>query len=385
MRITKVSIWHVATPKLHPVIVEVETNQGISGIGEAGIAYGVGGTAAAGMAKDLAARFLLGRDPRRIEQLWSEMYDHSFWAKGGGPIVFAGISALETALWDIKARSLGVPVFELLGGRVGEDAPVYCNGWYGDAETPDDFVRAVERPLRDGWTALKCYPLARRVGASLRHVTRRAVDREGAQLAVARVAAIRKAVGPDITLMVDLSGGLTTADTIRLCRELEEYDLAFIEEPADPFDNDALAEIAGALETPVAAGERHYTRQGFRRLLEAGGVGIVQPDAANTGGLMEAKKICAMAEAWNMRAAPHNCGSTLATATMVQLAASLTNLATLECYPYFRSEPGYVEVLENAPEDRMRGGRIAWEDAPGLGVTLARERLAPYLFAELVA
>jgi galactonate dehydratase len=278
-----------------------------------------------------------------------------------------------------------VPVFELLGGRVQEDAPVYCNGWYGDAETPAEFARAAERPLRDGWTALKCYPLARRVGASLRHVTRRAVDREGVELAVARVKALREAVGPEVALMVDLSGGLTTAETIRLCRRLEEFDLAFIEEPADPFDDAALAAVAGALDTPVAAGERHCTRHGFRRLLEAGGVGIVQPDIGNTGGMMEAKLICGMAEAWNLRAAPHNCGSTLATAMMLQLGACLTNLMTLECYPYFRGEPGYVEVLEDAPEDRMRNGRIAFTDAPGLGVTLARERLAPFLWAEVTA
>jgi galactonate dehydratase len=385
VRITKATIWLVRTPKLHPVILEIATDEGLTGIGEAGIAYGTGGTAAAGMVKDLAARFLIGRDPRRIEALLADMHDQSFWAKGGGPIIGAGISAIEIALWDIKGKSLGAPVHELLGGCVTEDAPVYCNGWYGGAETPDDFARAAERPLRDGWTALKCYPLARRVGTALRHVSRRAVDRDAADLAVARVAAIRDAIGPRVALMVDLSGGLTTAETIRLCRRLEEHDLDFIEEPADPADNAALGSIAAAIGTPVAAGERHYGRAGFRRLLEAGGAAILQPDACNTGGLLEAKKICAMGEAWNCRAAPHNCGSTLATAAMLALGATLPNLMTLECYPYFRSEPGYVDVLEDPPEARIRAGRVTWGDASGLGATLARARLAPHLFAEVTA
>src|SRR3982751_405599 len=118
MKVDTVNIYLVTTGKLHPVIVELVTDDGITGIGEAAIAYGLGGTAAAGMVKDLAERLIVGRDPSRIEALWSEMYDHSFWAKGGGAIVFAGISAIEQALWDIKGKALGVPVYELLGGRM---------------------------------------------------------------------------------------------------------------------------------------------------------------------------------------------------------------------------------------------------------------------------
>ena len=112
---------------------------------------------AAGMVKDLAAR-IVGRDPSRIEELWSELYDHSFWAKGGGAIVFAGISAIEQALWDIKGKSLGVPVYELLGGRMRDTVPVYANGWYGAASTPAELAKAAERPLRDGYKALEMLP-----------------------------------------------------------------------------------------------------------------------------------------------------------------------------------------------------------------------------------
>jgi galactonate dehydratase len=380
MRVESVNVYLVTAGKLHPVIVEVITDEGIVGIGEAAIAYGIGGTAAAGMAKDLAAR-ILGRDPSRIEELWSEMYDHSFWAKGGGPIVFAGISAIEQALWDIKGKALGVPVYELLGGRMRDEIRVYANGWYGASRTPAELAKAAERPLRDGYKALKCYPLAQWDGGGLRHVTNRQIDRGFANLAFEKVRTLREAVGPEIELMLDLSGGLTTDETIRLCRRFEELDITWIEEPADPFDIGALKKISDQVRIPVAVGERLYTRHGFRKIFEAQAADVVQPDVGNTGGIMEVKKIAAMAEAYNMRVAPHNCASALSTAASLQVAACIPNFMTQEIYPYFPERPGYVQVLEDSPEERIRGGFVAVPTGPGLGVALSCERLRPFLWA----
>lgn len=385
MRIAKVDIYLVRSGRLHPVIVEITTDEGLAGIGEAAIAYGVGGTAAAGMVKDLAERFVVGRDPARIEAIWSEMYDQSFWAKGGGAIVFAAMSAIETALWDIKGKALGAPIYELFGGKVRDEIRVYANGWYGAAQTPAELAKAAERPLKDGYDALKCYPLAVMDGHGLRHVSCRMVDRDFADLAFAKIKALREAVGPKVELMLDLSGGLTTDETIRLCRRFEALDISFIEEPADPFDVGALTRIGQQVAIPIAVGERLYTRQAFRKVLEPQAVGILQPDVGNTGGLMEVKKIAAMAEAYNMRVAPHNCASALSTAASLQVSAALVNFMTQEIYPYFPSLPGYVQVLEDSPEERIRNGKVALTDAPGLGVTLARERLQPFLFARCEA
>jgi len=384
MKIERANVYLVTAGKLHPVIVEVETDEGITGIGEAAIAYGVGGTAAAGMAKDLAQR-IIGRDPSRIEELWSEMYDHSFWAKGGGAIVFAGISAIEQALWDIKGKALGVPVYELLGGRMRDEVRVYATGWYGAARTPGELAQTAERPLRDGYKALKCYPLAEWDGGGLRHVTNRQVDRAFADLAFEKVKALRGAVGPEIEIMLDLSGGLTTGETIRLCRRFEELDIAWIEEPADPFDVGALKTISEKVAIPVAVGERLYTRHSFRKIFELHAADIVQPDVGNTGGLMEVKKIAAMAEAYNMRVAPHNCASALSTAASLQVAACIPNFMTQEIYPYFPERGGYVQVLEDSPEDRIKNGFIPLPETPGLGVALATERLAPFLWAQCKA
>jgi len=383
MKVDTVNIYLVTTGKLHPVVVELVTDEGITGIGEAAIAYGLGGTAAAGMIKDLAERMIVGRDPSRIEALWSEMYDHSFWAKGGGAIVFAGISAIEQALWDIKGKALGVPVCELLGGKIRDTVRVYANGWYGAARTPVQFAEAAERPLRDGYRALKCYPLAAPDENGLRHVSARHVDRGFANLAFEKIKALRSAVGPDVELMLDLSGGLTTGETIRLCRRFEELDITFIEEPADPFDVGALKKISERVNIPVAVGERLYTRHGFRKVFEQHAADIVQPDVGNTGGLMEVKKIAAMAEAYNMQVAPHNCGSTLSTAAALQISSCIANFTTLEIYPYFPERPGYVQVLEDPPEARIRDGLLEVGGGPGLGVTLASERLAPFRWAQI--
>lgn len=384
MKIDSANIYLVPAGKLHPVLVELLTDEGVTGIGEAAIAYGVGGTACAGMVKDLAAR-IVGRDPSRIEELWSELYDHSFWAKGGGAIVFAGISAIEQALWDIKGKALGVPVYELLGGRMRDTVPVYANGWYGAASTPAELAKAAERPLRDGYKALKCYPLAVWDGGGLRHVTHRQVDRGFANLAFEKVKTLREAAGWEIEIMLDLSGGLTTDETIRLCRRFEALDIAWIEEPADPFDVGALKKISERVAIPVAVGERIYTRHGFRRIFEPHAADIVQPDVGNTGGLMEAKKIAAMAEAYNMRVAPHNCASALSTAASLQLAANIPNFMTQEIYPYFPERPGYVQVLQDSPEDRIKDGFLPVPTGPGLGVTLDAERLAPFLWSRCEA
>jgi len=383
MKIDAVQIYLVRSGNLHPVLITIRTDEGITGIGEAAIAYGLGGTAAAGMIKDFAERMLLGRDPSRIEELWSEMYDHSFWAKGGGAIVFAAISAIEQALWDIKGKQLGVPVYELLGGPMRDGVPVYANGWYGRAQTPDDFARAVERPLREGYRALKFYPLAVPDAHGLRHVSRRAVDRAFADLAVAKVKAVRDAIGPEIELMLDLSGGLTTDETIRLCHRVQQFDIAWVEEPCDPFDVGALVRFSREIDIPVAVGERLYTRHAFRRIFEPQAVDIVQPDAGNTGGIMECKKISAMAESYNMRVAPHNCASALSTAVALQVSACIANFMTLEIYPYFPEQPRYVQVLEHSPEDRIRDGYLPLSREAGLGVTVAEDRLRPYLFADI--
>jgi galactonate dehydratase len=379
MKIVEAKIYLVTVGNLHPILLELATDEGLTGAGEAALAYGIGGTAAAGMVKDLVERMVMGRDPMRAEELWSEMYDHSFWAKGGGAVVFAGISAVEQALWDIKGKALGVPIYQLLGGKFRDRVRVYANGWSYKCVTPDDYARAAERVVRDGYDALKCYPLSTpNPAGGIRHASLRSVDRSFAELAVERVKAVRTAVGPAVDIMCDLSGALTTDRTIALCRALEELDLLFIEEPADPFDIGALRKISERVDIPIALGERIYTRYGFRPILESGAADILQPDIGNTGGIMEVKKIAAMAEAYNLRIQPHICASPLSTAAALQLDACIANFMIQELYPY--RPPELFALVDAAPECEVKAGTMPIPERPGLGVNLAAQRVAPFLW-----
>jgi galactonate dehydratase len=386
LKVTGVRIYLVEVGGRHPVLAQVLTDKGITGVGEAAVAYGTGATAAAGMIKDLAREFLLGKDPFAIEAIWSDMYDHTFWAKGGGPIIFAGISAIEQALWDIKGKYLGVPIYELLGGKVRDKARVYANGWSFRCVTPADFARQAERVVADGYTALKFYPLATAEldnDGHIRHVAHRSIDRDAEIRAVESVKAVRGAIGPKIDLMLDMSAELTTDAIIRLGRRLEEYDIMFLEEPVDPFDVEALKKVSDQIHIPIATGERIYTRYGFRRILELHAADVLQPDIGNTGGIMEVKKIAAMAEVYNMRIQPHNCASPVSTAAALQLDACIPNFLIQELYPY--RIPEHFALVDRAPELDARNGYVPISDRPGLGVELVEARVRPYLWANVRA
>src|ERR1017187_1543654 len=194
LKVTGCRIYIATIDGRYPVLVQLLTDQGVTGVGDAAVAYGTGAASTAAMIKELVQQFVLGKDPFGIEAIWSDMYDHTFWAKGGGTIIFAGISAIEQALWDIKGKCLGVPVYEMLGGKMRDKVRVYANGWYGAAQTPAQMAETAERPLRDAYSALKCYPLASTDANGLRHVSSRSVDRDFANLAFEKIKALRAAV-----------------------------------------------------------------------------------------------------------------------------------------------------------------------------------------------
>ncbi|RVU13215.1 mandelate racemase/muconate lactonizing enzyme family protein [Methylobacterium oryzihabitans] len=387
MRVRRIRVYVVESGGLRPVILEMTTDDGTVGLGEAALAYGLGGTAAAAMIGELCERCVLGRDPFRIEAIWSEMVDQSFWAKGGGPVVFAAMSAIEQALVDIKARALGVPAYDLLGGRVHDALPAYANGWYFGCTDAADLPRFAAAAVADGYDALKAYPLATILETGrLRHPSRRGVsDGDLRRRGVAVVAALRAALGPGPSLMLDLSGGLTPDETIRFCREVEDFDIAFVEEPADPFDPQALAKIAAGISQPIAVGERVYTRYGFRDLLAGRAIDILQPDLGNTGGILEGRKIAAMAEAYGVKVQPHVCASALSTAIAMHFSAATPNIALQEHFPYWARIPGHTELLENPIEERVSGGTIPVLDAAGYGVTLRADVLGDCRRVELRA
>jgi len=158
LKVTGCKIYIAAIDGRYPTLVQLLTDQGVTGVGDAAVAYGTGATAAAAMVKELIQQFVVGKDPFAIEAIWSDMYDHTFWAKGGGSIIFAGISAIEQALWDIKGKCLGVPVYEMLGGKMRDKVRVYANGWSFRCTQPSEFAREAQRVVKDGYKALNSIP-----------------------------------------------------------------------------------------------------------------------------------------------------------------------------------------------------------------------------------
>jgi galactonate dehydratase len=378
LTIENMRVFNINGGGLHPVIIELKTKDGITGYGEAAVAYGVGANAVAGMLSDLAPR-VIGCDATYPRHIWHEIYDNSFWTKGGGAIVFAALSAIDHALWDIKAKALGVPVYELFGAKFESTLEVYANGWNSKHDDVIGWAKAAERPLAEGYKILKCYPLATEAkGSTLRHVQRRQLGDEAFRRAIDRVKLLRKVVGPDIGLMLDLSGGLNNDQLIRFMDVCAQLDLIWVEEPLDAFNLQGMRNLAGRWPIPIAAGERVYTRNGFRNLLETGGVDIVMPDIGNCGGMFELVQIAAMAEAYNVRVSVHNCASSLCTAISMQAIAATAMAMPLETYPYFSDANDYVQVLKNPPEKSVVNGKLTLPTSPGMGAEVDLTAITPF-------
>ena len=372
MKITSVDIYDIkldatAATQWNPVVIRINTDEGIYGLGEVGLAYGVGAPAGLGMVKHLAERFLIGSDPFRAEQLWDEMYRRTFWAQGGGPVVFGGMSAIDEALWDIKGKALGVPVYELLGGRVWDKLRVYANGWYHGCVTPEDYAEAAQRVVADGYTAMKFDPFAYSAGGTWNY-PRRALDPQRADLAYARVEAVRDAVGPKVDILVEVHGNLGTTSAIQMGKRFEALKPFFYEEPVDALNVECMRKVAENVDIPLAAGERLYTRYGFRPYIEGQILDVLQPDIGLAGGIMETKKIAAYAETYGIHVQPHNCAGPISTAASVQLDACITNFIIQEWFPYHKDER--YELVTEALEHQAVGGYYTVTDKPGLGVEL---------------
>ena len=379
MKVLKVNVYVVETGSYRPVITEVITDEGISGIGEAAVGFGVGANASAAMIADFAKAFVIGKDPARIMSIWNDFYYDTFWGKGAGAIFYSAASALEMALWDIKGKVLNTPVNNLLGGKMRDEIPCYANDWSFSSQDPLAVAKRAEKVVKDGYSSIKLYPLSRKGEGTtvVQHIKLRNVEKEEEENCIRKVKEVRRAIGDDIDLLIDVTAEGTPDTMIRIGQRIEEFHPYYYEEPLDAFDVDSYAYLKKHVNIPIATGERLFTRYGFRRLIETRGVDIVQPDPGTTGGIMETFRIAAMAEAYQMRIAPHNCGGPVLTAACVQLSSCLSNFLKQEVFPY-RPEIHY-SIVENPLEKQIVNGILKVPDTPGLGVTLNHRTVDSFL------
>lgn len=379
MKITSIDIfrvkWNRQYGAWHPIMVRINTDAGISGFGEAGIFYGSGFEATIGSLKDLGKR-LIGQDPTRIEAIWQQFYQGTFWGKSGGATFYAAVSALDIALWDIKGKSLNVPVYELLGGATRTRIRSYASqlqfGWEGETRyliQPEEYADAAKRAISQAYTAVKVDPfMVDRQG----HLGRRLLgmmSQADLQLNYDRIKAIRDAVGPDVDIILECHAGLDVNTAVQFVQKVAPLNIYYMEEAFSPMNPGLAAKIKEKTAIPQASGERIVTRFGFQPYLVARSLDVIQPDVAICGGISEAKKICDMAATYEVACQLHVCGTPIATAAALQVEAVLPN-ALIHEHHEIALKAGN-QWIGKYP-DEVDNGDFVIPDRPGIGQELSQ-------------
>ncbi|MGE3805242.1 MAG: galactonate dehydratase [Gemmataceae bacterium] len=344
LKVTKLETFLVQPRWL---FLKVHTNAGIIGLGEP-IVEGRAQTCAT-VIKEIEP-YLVGKDPRRVQHHWQAIYRHAFYR--GGPVLTSALSGIDQALWDIKGKALGVPVYELLGGPTRDKVRVYAH-----AGTPE----RLKEGLKQGFTAFKCTPRKRRPA---RYVETPAEIKYIA----GKFGELRQIAGDDVDLAIDFHGAISPALAKLLIKALEPHQPMFIEEPCQCQNHDVMAEIARGTALPIATGERVFTKWGFREVLEKKAATIVQPDLCHAGGISECRLIAGMAEAYYAAVAPHNPLGPISLASGVQLAASIPNFL---CQEQVTLGEGYLKQPFTVTK-----GYLDLPTGPGLGIVLDDEAVA---------
>jgi galactonate dehydratase len=345
VRITRLETFLV---KPRWLFLKVHTNAGVVGLGEP-IVEGRAQTCAAAV-KEIEP-YLVGKDPRAVVHHWQAIYRHAFYR--GGPVLTSALSGIDQALWDIKGKLLGVPVYELLGGPTRQRIRVYAH-----AGTPE----LIRERKAQGFTAFKTGP------ARLNGRYSRAVENKAwIENAVAHFARLREIVGKDGDIGIDFHGAVPPATAKILMKELEQFQPFFYEEIINCQNVDLMAEMAKTTHIPIATGERDFTKWGFRQILEKGAATILQPDLCHAGGITEVRLIAGMAEAYYASVAPHNPLGPISLAAGLQIAASIPNFL---CQEQVSLGDGY---LKNP--FKVRDGYVDLPTGPGLGIELDEEAM----------
>lgn len=355
MKIIDVKPFVVDCFRTNWVFVKIYTDEGITGVGEGTLEYKE--KAFLGALEHIK-EYLMGKNPLQIEEHFHKIYRDAYWR--GGPVLMSALSAVEMALWDILGKSLGVPVYQLMGGKVHDKVRIYVNGWFAGAKEPEEFAEKAKIAVQRGVTAMKWDPF----GKSYLEISNAELDK-----ALRNVAAVREAVGNQVDLLIEGHGRFNIPTGIKIAKELEQFKPMFFEEPVPPDNLDALKAVREKSPVAISAGERLYTRWDYKPLFDKMPCDYIQPDISHAGGIMELKKIAAEAECRYIPFAPHNPSGPVANAATLQLAASCPNFCILEIM--YSDVAWRKDVTDEALE--YQDGYITIPDKPGLGIEIDEE------------
>ncbi len=360
MKITSVKPLVCHCYRTNWVFVKITTDEGLHGVGEATLEYREPTLVAAIQNME---RNLIGKDPHAIEAIWHECYRETYFR--GGPVNMSALSGIEMALWDIKGKALGVPVYQLMGGKVRDKVPCYANGWFSPATEPAAFAEKAKDAVARGFTGLKWDPFGK---------TYLNISKADMRNALRCVEAVVEAVGDEVDILIEGHGRFNVATAVRIGHALEDYDITWFEEPVPPENLEALAEVKRRVRVPIAAGERIFSRWNYQQLFSLHAADYVQPDLSHMGGIGEVKKIAAQAEANHIAICPHNPSGPVANAATLQLAACTPNFHLLETMAL--DVPYRADICNE--DITFADGLMSIPDRPGLGIDLNEDAIAEH-------
>lgn len=379
MKITKVDVLHLKTNLKNghwrPIVCRIYTDEGIYGDGEAALAYGESQIAAFGIVQNFA-KLIIGMDPLQHEVIWDKLYRTTFWGQNGGPVIFAGISAIDIALWDIKGKYYNAPIYELLGGKRREKLRTYASqlqfSWGPDIipqRTPDDYAREAKKAVAEGYDAIKIdfFTFKPDEGNFNDNDRLGLLSPEYLQMYEARVKAVREAIGPNVDLIIENHSFTDSQSAAQLGNLVKKYNIFYFEEPSTPTPQLSKF-VHDETGLPIANGERIYTRWQYIEYFKQNAIQVIQPDVGICGGITEIKKICDMAHVFDVGVQVHACGSPLSTAAALHLECAIPNFVIHEHHTYALS-PYNKELCIH--DYQPVNGKFSVPDLPGLGNELS--------------
>ena len=384
MKITRVSAYVVepqiplfgSTSDREWTIVRVDTDEGVTGWGEASNSPRGGSLLVAHTVQALNSA-LRGEDPSNIEQIWQRVY-RRYTYLGARGLPTSALSGIDIALWDIKGKVLGRPVYDLLGGRVRDAVRTYANGWFTGCETPEQYAQAARGVIAEGHEAIKLDPFLEMRPFHTAYLDGQ-ISHDGEELGYAIVAAVREAVGPRVEILIDAHGHYNVPTAIRLANRLyDESKIGWFEEPVPPESYDALRQVRERVAAPICVGERLFTRWDFLPVLQERLADYIMPDVVWTGGISELRKIASMAEAYYVPISPHNAMGPLQIVAGAHVCMTVPNFYRLE--HSVASIPEYNAILTGPIA--FEGGELVLSDRPGLGTEIDMDQVRARLHPE---
>ena len=381
MKITDVKVYVVDPPlpaygsseERQWTFVQIDTDEGITGWGEA-TNYPGGGSFLTAQTILLLKEVLIGADPANIEPLWHTMY-RRYTYLGARGLPTAAISGIDIALWDIKGKALGKPIYDLLGGKFRDTIRLYANGWFGGCTTPDQYADAAKKVVASGHDAIKLDPFLEMIPYHTGYVTGQ-ISADGEELGCNIVTAIRAAVGPKVEILIDAHGHYNVPTAVRLANRLyAESRIDWFEEPVPPESYDALRSVREQVHCAICVGERLFTRWEFLPIFQQRLADYVMPDVVWTGGISELKKIATLAETYYIPISPHNAMGPLQVIAGAQVMMTIPNFYRLEHST--AAIPSYNAMLTEPIE--FTGNAVTVSSKPGLGVELDIDILRAHL------